>query len=46
MIMPKKHISLSESFIGLGAFVLQTLSSPLTIDSCWEKFIALISRRE
>ncbi|CAM3918594.1 MULTISPECIES: ABC-three component system middle component 6 [Lachnospiraceae] len=37
MIMPKKHISLSESFIGLGAFVLQTLSSPLTIDSCWEE---------
>ena len=37
MIMHKKHISLSESFIGLGAFVLQTLSSPLTIDSCWEE---------
>ena len=37
MIMPKNHISLSESFIGLGAFVLQTLSSPLTIDSCWEE---------
>ncbi len=37
MIMPKKHISLSESYIGLGAFVLETLSSPLTLDSCWDQ---------
>lgn len=37
MIMPKKHISLSESFIGLGAFVLEVLSVPMPIDSCWEK---------
>ena len=37
MIMPKKHILLSESYIGLGAFVLQILTSPLTLDSCWDQ---------
>jgi len=39
MIMPKKHITLSESYIGLGAYVLDLLSSPMTIDSCWDKIL-------
>ncbi|ATD55432.1 ABC-three component system middle component 6 [Clostridium chauvoei] len=37
MIMPKKHITLSESYIGFGAFVLDMLKEPLTIDDCWNK---------
>lgn len=37
MIMPKKHITLSESYIGLGAYILQVLSKPMTVDKCWEK---------
>ena len=37
MIMPKKHISLSESYIGFGAIVLEILTLPMTIDDCWEK---------
>lgn len=37
MIMPKKHISLSESYIGFGAFILKVLSKPMTIDECWTK---------
>ncbi len=34
--MPKKHINLSESLLGLGAYVLGILSSPMTVDTCWE----------
>jgi len=37
--MPKKHIALSESYLGLGAYVLKLLSSPMTIDSCWNKLL-------
>lgn len=37
MIMPKKHISLSESYIGFGAFILKTLSKPMTVDKCWSE---------
>lgn len=37
MIMPKKHISLSESYIGFGAIVLEILTLPMTVDDCWKK---------
>lgn len=37
MIMPKKHITLSESFIGFGAIILEILTSPMTLDDCWRK---------
>lgn len=40
MIMPKKHITLSESYLGLGAYVLDVLSAPMTVDSCWKKIVA------
>ncbi|NFO31095.1 hypothetical protein FDB41_12520 [Clostridium botulinum] len=38
MILPSKHISLSESYIGLGAFLVKLLNKPMTIDECWKKF--------
>lgn len=41
MIMPKKHIEMSESYIGFGAIVLEILKSPLTLDACWD----IISRK-
>lgn len=37
MIMPGKHIALSESYIGLGAFALSLLNTPKTIDNCWQE---------
>ncbi|MDD3138419.1 MAG: hypothetical protein PHX08_05545 [Lachnospiraceae bacterium] len=40
MIMPKKHIALSESYLGLGAYVLDVLSAPMTVDSCWDKIVS------
>lgn len=37
MILPKKHISMSASLMGLGAIVLKIITeTPLTIDGCWE----------
>jgi hypothetical protein len=38
MILPSKHISLSESFLGLGGILLGFLKSPLTADEIWHKY--------
>lgn len=35
MILPKKHIKLSESFFALGALVLEQIENPKTIDEIW-----------
>ena len=38
MILPSKHIKLSESFIGLGGFLLKLLNKPMSIDDLWQDF--------
>ncbi|RUR40506.1 hypothetical protein ELS18_04625 [Clostridium perfringens] len=39
MILPSKHIKLSESLIGLGAFIIELLDKePMTLEDSWEKF--------
>ena len=38
MILPSKHIKLSESFIGISGFLLKLLKEPMTIDDLWTKF--------
>ena len=38
MIMPAKHINFSESFLGLGSYVLQNLSEPRSVDELWQKY--------
>jgi len=38
MILPTKHIRISESLIGLGGYILKSLSEPMSIDSLWIKF--------
>lgn len=35
MLMPDKHIRFSESLLGLGSFLLESLMSPRTIDDLW-----------
>ncbi|MGE3407555.1 MAG: ABC-three component system middle component 6 [Pirellulales bacterium] len=35
MILPNKHIRLSESLLGVGAFVLSHCTKPRTVDSLW-----------
>lgn len=38
MILPRKQLSLSESLFGFGAFLLQQLDTPTTVDDLWEYY--------
>ncbi len=38
MILPKKHLDLSESIFGFGAFLLQQLQKPMTVEALWEYY--------
>ena len=35
MILPKKQLSLNESFFGFGAFLLEHINSPISVDELW-----------
>ncbi|MEG2013742.1 MAG: hypothetical protein RR063_11155 [Anaerovoracaceae bacterium] len=35
MILPKKQLSISESLFGFGAFLLQRLNVPISIEDLW-----------
>ncbi len=39
MILPKKHLSIYESFIGFGGYLLKKLNKPLTVDALWKNYI-------
>ncbi len=36
MILPNKHITISQSLLGLGGYILTCLDSPQTIDELWQ----------
>ena len=38
MLMPDKHIRLAESLLGLGAYLLDVLAEPQTVDQLWQRF--------
>jgi hypothetical protein len=39
MIMPTKHTTFSESLLGLGSFILQSLrETPMTFEQLWQTF--------
>lgn len=38
MILPKKQLSISESLFGFGAFLLNKLNSPTSIDDLWQYY--------
>ena len=38
MIMPAKHINFSESLLGFGSYILQTLKEPKSTDELWQKY--------
>jgi len=40
MLLPEKHISLAESILGLGSFVLGHLDRPRTVDQIYQRVIA------
>jgi hypothetical protein len=35
MILPNKHISISRSFLGSGAIILEQMNQPKTITALW-----------
>ena len=41
MILPSKHLSLSESLLGLGGVILLILNEPKSVDDIWKKYIEL-----
>jgi len=46
MILPQKHLKLSESLLGLGWFVLAQLKTPKDLDGIWVEYQkAYASRR-
>jgi len=38
MILPEKHLGLTESYFGFGGFLLNLLDEPMTIDNLWIEF--------
>ena len=36
MILPKKQLSIEESFWGFGGFLLKQLQKPMLVDELWE----------
>lgn len=38
MILPSKHIRLSESLLGLGGVLLTITKEPVTVDDIWFKY--------
>lgn len=38
MILPKKHIRLSESILGLSSVILSLIHRPITFDELWASF--------
>lgn len=36
MILPNKHITISQSLLGLGGYILTVLETPQTIDELWQ----------
>lgn len=37
MLLPDKHITLAESILGLGAFILEVLDKPRSIDRVYDR---------
>lgn len=38
MILPQKHIKLSESIFGLGSIILGLIYKPISFDELWSEF--------
>ena len=37
MILPTKHVSVAQSYLGMGAQVLAQMDRPLTLTRLWER---------
>jgi len=45
MLMPDKHLKLSESLFGLGAFLLERLGEPKSLDDLWSDVLKGMTSR-
>lgn len=39
MLLPDKHIKMSESLLGLGAFLIESLRQPQSVDTIWFEYL-------
>jgi hypothetical protein len=47
MILPSKHISLSESLIGLGGVLLQTIiKQPCSLEHIWQEYSKINNNKD
>lgn len=47
MILPSKHINLSESLLGLGGVLLEILlRQPRSLDSLWQEYSKINNRKD
>lgn len=50
MLLPTKHISFSQSLLGLGYYLVKELDKPKTVDSLWKNInvmsIIIILKRD
>lgn len=46
MLLPSKHIRLSESILGIGALVLETLNEPMTLDALKSSLDARVEKEQ
>ena len=38
MILPQKHLTIDESLLGFGAFLLKHISKKISVDELWKKY--------
>ena len=38
MILPRKHLSINESILGFGAYLLEYMFEPISIDELWDRY--------
>ena len=46
MILPKKQLSLNESMFGFGAFLLNKLKTPISVDDLWNYYKECYNNKE
>lgn len=47
MILPSKHISLAESLLGLGGFLLEIIKQkPHSLDSLWQEYSKVNNKKD
>lgn len=46
MILPKKQVSLEESMIGFGGFLLSGLKNANTVDDLWHYYLDALERKK